>query len=167
LRVAECDEWWHGLGNQRFDVDECVPSPFSLIGVLAQFRRRPLPPSQEATASKSGNFAVGDGLGQIVVPLAPQTTNDVVDAIAPRIRGYMVADIVTLNFPLSNFALLWTASARTATAVLAEGFEVVVRHWRRNESKLHEDNAGSFTGAMAGTREIFPAEIKVATHNFF
>jgi len=77
---------------------------------------------------KGGNPAVGDGLDQILVAIAPQSGNDVVDGITSRIRGYMVTDTVTLNLPLSNFAFLRTASARARAAVLAEWLIEVVRH---------------------------------------
>jgi len=81
---------------------------------------------------------------------APQTSNNVVDGIASRIQGDMVTYIVTLIFPLSNFALFWSPRARTRAAVLAEGFEVVVRHLRQDELELrivsrffHEHNGGT------------------------
>jgi hypothetical protein len=66
---------------------------------------------------KGGQFPGGDSFDQIVVAITPQTTNDVVDGIAPR---YTATRIVTLNFPLSNFALFRTTSTRTQATVLAK-----------------------------------------------
>ena len=86
--------------------------------------------------------------------LAFEPGEDVGATVASRIQGYNITVVVTLILPLSTFALFWSPRARTRTAVFAEGFEVVIRHWRQNKLELRKDSAGFAMDTMAASQRI-------------